>query len=81
MSGAETSSELIDAKIDELDDWRGGMLSRVRSLTKDAVPGVVEEIREAKTLEVFLDLALGREVAAQGEECAVDHVHGPDCNH
>lgn len=36
-------SGLIDAKIAELDDWRGATLSRVRSLIKDADPEVVEE--------------------------------------
>ena len=52
-----------------------------RLMDSGQINNVVEEIREAKTLEVFLDLALGREVAKQGEECAVEHVHGPDCNH
>jgi hypothetical protein len=36
-------SELIDARIRELDDWRGETLSRVRTLVKQADPGVVEE--------------------------------------
>ena len=36
-------SELIDARIEELGDWRGEMLSRVRALVKDADPEVVEE--------------------------------------
>jgi hypothetical protein len=36
-------SQLIDARIEELGDWRGTMLSRVRALIKQAVPGVVEE--------------------------------------
>ena len=40
---AESPSELIDAKIEELDDWRGGMLSRLRALIKAADPEVVEE--------------------------------------
>jgi hypothetical protein len=39
----ESPSLLIDAKIKELDDWRGRTLSRVRALIKQAVPGVVEE--------------------------------------
>jgi hypothetical protein len=39
----KTPSELIDARIAELDDWRGKMLSRLRSLIKEAVPDVVEE--------------------------------------
>ena len=36
-------SELIDARIRELDDWRGELLSRLRSLVKQADPKVVEE--------------------------------------
>jgi hypothetical protein len=47
-SESETPSELIDATIEELDDWRGEMLSRIRGLTKQAVPDVVEEIKWRK---------------------------------
>ena len=36
-------SQLINARIKELGDWRGKMLSRLRSLVKDADPAVVEE--------------------------------------
>jgi hypothetical protein len=36
-------SALIDARISELDDWRGEMLSRLRRLVKQADPEVVEE--------------------------------------
>jgi hypothetical protein len=36
-------SRLIDARIKELNDWRGQTLARVRSLIKEACPGVVEE--------------------------------------
>jgi hypothetical protein len=39
----ESSSDLIDARIEELGDWRGRMLSRIRSLIKQADPDVVEE--------------------------------------
>ena len=39
----ESPSRLIDARIKELDDWRGKTLSRVRALIKRADPGVVEE--------------------------------------
>jgi hypothetical protein len=39
----ESPSELIDAKIESLGDWRGEMLSRLRALIKEAVPDVVEE--------------------------------------
>jgi hypothetical protein len=35
--------QLIDARIKELGDWRGQMLSRLRSLVKEADPDVVEE--------------------------------------
>lgn len=37
------AAQLIDARIAELADWRGGMLARVRRLVHAAVPGVVEE--------------------------------------
>ena len=36
-------SELIDARIAELNDWRGKMLGRLRALVKEADPEVVEE--------------------------------------
>jgi hypothetical protein len=39
----ESPSRLIDAKIEELGDWRGKTLSRVRALIKRADPDVVEE--------------------------------------
>jgi hypothetical protein len=39
----ESPSRLIDARIKELDDWRGKTLSRVRALIRQAVPEVVEE--------------------------------------
>ena len=45
-SGSQESnspSQLIDARIKELDDWRGTMLSRLRTLVKEADPEVVEE--------------------------------------
>lgn len=37
------ASRLIDARIGELDDWRGETLTRLRALIKAADPGVVEE--------------------------------------
>lgn len=40
---AASPSELIDARIDELDDWRGELLARIRAVVKDADPEVVEE--------------------------------------
>lgn len=49
MSGSKNGnagaspSQLIDARIEELGDWRGEMLARVRTLIKQADPDVVEE--------------------------------------
>jgi len=43
-----TDSELIDAKIEQLGDWRGEMLVKARSLIKQADPGVVEEVKWRK---------------------------------
>jgi hypothetical protein len=40
---SKSPSVLIDARIKELGDWRGKMLSRLRTLVKDADPHVVEE--------------------------------------
>jgi hypothetical protein len=44
----ESASEQIDARIRELGDWRGEMLSRLRALVKLADPEVVEEWKWAK---------------------------------
>ena len=38
-----SASQLIDARIRELGDWRGEMLARIRTLIKEADPEVVEE--------------------------------------
>ena len=40
---AESPAQLIDAKIEELGDWRGETLSRLRGLIKQADPEVIEE--------------------------------------
>src|SRR5260370_11730851 len=40
---AESPSELIDARIEDLGDWRGEMLSRLRAMIKEADPEVAEE--------------------------------------
>jgi hypothetical protein len=39
----KTPSQLIDARIKELGDWRGDTLSRLRTLLKEADPDVIEE--------------------------------------
>jgi hypothetical protein len=44
----ESPSQLIDARIQELGDWRGEMLSRLRALIKQADPKVVEEVKWIK---------------------------------
>lgn len=45
---AESPSETIDAIIEQLGDWRGEQLARVRELIKQAEPDVVEEIKWRK---------------------------------
>jgi hypothetical protein len=42
-STSKSPSELIDGRIEELDDWRGTVLGRLRTLIKEADPEVVEE--------------------------------------
>jgi hypothetical protein len=41
--GGDSPSQLIDARIEDLDDWRGEMLAQVRSIVQQADPEVVEE--------------------------------------
>ena len=40
---ADSPSRLIDERIDELGDWRGETLARIRAVIKEADPEVVEE--------------------------------------
>ncbi len=40
---AKSPSQLIDERIEELGDWRGQMLSKLRNLIRQVDPGVVEE--------------------------------------
>ena len=42
-ASSQSASELIDARIKELADWRGETLVRIRALIKQADPEVVEE--------------------------------------
>jgi hypothetical protein len=46
--GADSPSQLIDARIKQLADWRGETLARVRTLIKQADPEVVEEVKWRK---------------------------------
>jgi hypothetical protein len=43
MNDGKTPSQLIDQRIEELGDWRGEMLARIRKVIKEAEPDVVEE--------------------------------------
>jgi hypothetical protein len=44
----EVGSTLVDAKIAELNDWRGALLKRLRALIQEADPEVVEEVKWRK---------------------------------
>jgi hypothetical protein len=44
----ESAAQEVDARIEELGDWRGEMLARVRALIKQADPEVVEEVKWRK---------------------------------
>jgi hypothetical protein len=46
--GGASPSQLIDARIKELGDWRGETLTRVRSLIREADPEMVEEVKWRK---------------------------------
>jgi hypothetical protein len=45
---ASSPAKLIDARINDLGDWRGETLARVRALIKEADPGVVETVKWQK---------------------------------
>jgi hypothetical protein len=47
-NGGASPSQLIDARIKELSDWRGEMLARVRTLIRGADPEVVEAVKWRK---------------------------------
>ena len=44
----ESASELIDAKIKEMGDWRGAALARIRRLIREADEDVIEEVKWRK---------------------------------
>jgi hypothetical protein len=46
--GGDSPSQLIHARINELGDWRGETLARVRTLIREADPEVVEEVKWRK---------------------------------
>ena len=45
---SDSPSQLIDAKVKELADWRGETLARLRALIREADPDVVEEVKWRK---------------------------------
>ena len=55
-AGEETAvspSQLIDARIREMSDWRGEMLGRLRKLIRQADPDVIEEVKWRKPSNPF----------------------------
>jgi hypothetical protein len=48
MANSESPSRQIDARIEELGDWRGETLAKVRAVIREADPDVVEEWKWAK---------------------------------
>jgi hypothetical protein len=48
MMETDTPSQLIDARIASLGDWRGEMLARLRALIKEADPDMVETVKWRK---------------------------------
>ena len=52
--GGDSPSALIDARIKKLGDWRGETLARVRTLIRQADPGVVEEVKWRKPSNAML---------------------------
>jgi hypothetical protein len=46
--GGDSPSQLIDARIKKLNDWRGETLARIRRLIREADPDVVEEVKWRK---------------------------------
>jgi hypothetical protein len=48
MTDVESAAQEIDARIEELGDWRGETLARLRALIKQADPDVVEEVKWRK---------------------------------
>ena len=45
LASAESASELIDAKVNELGDWRGKTLAKVRAIIHKADPEIIEEVK------------------------------------
>ncbi|HET9573240.1 MAG TPA: DUF1801 domain-containing protein [Methyloceanibacter sp.] len=54
MKRAESPSQLVEARIAALGDWRGETLARVRALIKEADPDVVEDVKWRKLSNAML---------------------------
>jgi hypothetical protein len=54
MNRAESPSQLVEARIAALGDWRGETLARVRALIKEADPDVVEDVKWRKPSNAML---------------------------
>ena len=68
---AEASpSQLIDARIEELNDWRGETLARIRKLIHEADPDVVEELKMEKAVQL--------DVRGSGVVARRNHLHWGD---
>src|SRR5438128_786105 len=52
--GGDSPSQLIDARIKELSNWRGETLARIRMLIREADPEVVEEVKWRKPSNAML---------------------------
>src|SRR5512136_2145667 len=63
----ESPSQLIDARIKELGDWRGKTLERVRQLIKEADPEIVEEWKWVKPTSPGTPVVSHRGIVCTGE--------------
>lgn len=58
MGETKTPSDEIDAILEDLGDWKGEMLSRLRGLIKEADPDVVEEVKWRKPSNSMLGVPM-----------------------
>ena len=56
--GGDSPSQLIDARIAALDDWRGETLARVRTLIREADPEMVEDVKWRKPSNSMLGVSV-----------------------
>jgi hypothetical protein len=54
IKGGDSPSQLIDARIKKLGDWRGETLAQVRAVIRDADPDVIEEVKWRKPSNAML---------------------------